>query len=73
MAMRQALPGWNVLLLSKEPVALNIEDCAQHDIIMAASGAQVCMDPNLSLMEGSSPVVCFASYDCDSLTTCCVA
>ena len=39
--LRQALPGWNVLLLAKEPVALKVEDCAEHDLIMAASGTQV--------------------------------
>ena len=43
LAVLQALPGWNVLLLAKEPVALNVEDCAQNDIIMAASYTQVGM------------------------------
>ena len=40
VVLRQALPGWNVLLLAKEPVALNVTDCAEHDVIMAASGTQ---------------------------------
>jgi hypothetical protein len=33
-----------VLLLAKQPVALNVEDCSQNDIIMAASNTQVSLE-----------------------------